>query len=225
MAQATLHIPRPWAVVRHAGPQLVESTIGPAGVFYAMLCVLGLRAALVATLAWSYLAVARRVRTRRRLPGMLVIAAVVLSLRTAAALATGSGFVYFIQPTAATFVLAVAFLISVPAGRPLAERLAQDFFPLDPQVVARPGVRRFFERISLLWTAAFLANAGLGLWLLLSQSLADFVWLKTVLSLAIIGAAVVASTLWFRRALRGEGMALRWAARGSGDSDRAEEYR
>jgi hypothetical protein len=211
MNPATIRLPRLTDLLRHAGPQLVESTIGPAGLFYAMLCLLGLRAALIATLIWSYLAVVRRVRAKRSLPGMLVIAVAVLSLRTVAALATGSGFVYFIQPTAAPFVLALAFLISVPAGHPLAQRLANDFFPLDPQVVSCPAVRRFFERISLLWTAAFLVNAGLGLWLLLSKSLADFVWLKMVLSVAIIGTATMASTLWFRRVLRGEGIRLCWS--------------
>jgi hypothetical protein len=63
-------------------------------------------------------------------------------------------------------------------------------------------VRRFFQQVSLLWAAVFLANTGISLWLLLSQSLATFLWSRTVASLALTGLAVVVSTWWFRRYIR-----------------------
>ena len=211
MALTTIQVPAPRAVARHALPQLVESTIGPAALFYVILTLLGLRGALLATLAWTYLALARRLLTRRHLPGMLLIATGLLTLRTATALATGSGFVYFLQPTVGTFLVATAFLISVPIGKPLAERLAKDFCPLDPSLFKRPYVQRFFLRISLLWTLVFFVNAALGLWFLLSQSLGNFVVLKTTVSLLVIAAAIAVSTLWFRRILRGQGLALCWS--------------
>ena len=213
MAFTTVQLPAPRVMARHALPQLLESTIAPAAVFYAILSLLGLRGALLATLAWTYLALARRLFTRRHVPGMLVIASAVLTVRTATALATGSGFVYFLQPTVATFLVAAAFLISVPAGKPLAERLAKDFCPLDPALFKRPYVQRFFLRISLLWTFALFVNAALGLWFLLSQSLGNFVLLKTSVTMLVIAAAIAISTAWFRRMLRGEGVALRFSAR------------
>ena len=74
-------------------------------------------------------------------------------------------------------------------------------------------MQRFFLRISLLWTFVFVANAALGLWFLLSQSLGNFVLLKTTVTMLVIGAAIAVSTLWFRRTLRGEGLALRWSVR------------
>jgi intracellular septation protein A len=195
-------------MVRHALPQLLESTIVPAALFYVVLSVLGLRGALLATLAWTYLALGRRLLTGRQVPGMLLIASALVTVRTATALATGSGFVYFIQPTVGTFLVAVAFLISVPAGKPLAERLAKDFCPLDPGLFKRPYVQRFFLRISLLWTFVFLTNAALGLWFLLSQSLSNFVLLKTGVTMLVLAAAIAVSTLWFRQTLRGEGLTL-----------------
>ena len=211
MAQATLHLPAPGVLVRHALPQLLENTVAPVAVFYGILSLLGLRGALLATLAWFYLALARRVVTRRHVPGMLVVGAALLTVRTAAALATGNAFVYFLQPTVGTFLVAGAFLVSIPAGKPLTERLARDFCPLDPEIFKRPGVRQFFLRLSLLWTFVFFANATVGLWLLLSQSVGAFVLLKTTITVLAIGAAIAVSTLWFRRTLRGEGIALRWS--------------
>ncbi|HEY1635094.1 MAG TPA: VC0807 family protein [Acidimicrobiales bacterium] len=215
MALTPIHLPGPRAMAHHALPQLLESTIAPAALFYVILSVLDLRGALLATLAWTYLALGRRLLTGRHLPGMLLIASVLLTVRTAAALATGSGFVYFLQPTVGTFLLAAAFLISVPAGKPLAERLAKDFCPLDPSLFKRPYVQRFFLRISLLWTVVFVTNAALGLWFLLTQSLGNFVLLKTSVTTSVIAAAIAVSTLWFRQTLRGEGLALRYRSAGT----------
>src|SRR5437868_2253571 len=161
LAANTIHLPAPRAFLRHALPSLVESTVGPVALFYAMLSLLGLRGALLATVAFAYVALARRVVTGRPVPGMLVLACALLTVRTALAMATGSAFVYFLQPTLGTFLVAGAFLISVPAGRPLAERLAQDFCPLDPALLRQPWVRKSFLRVSLLWTSVFLSNATL----------------------------------------------------------------
>jgi hypothetical protein len=191
----------------------LESTIGPVALFYGMLALLGLRGALLATLGFSYVALTRRVVTGRHVPGVLILACVLLTVRTALAMATGSAFVYFLQPTLGTFIVAAAFLISVPAGRPLAERLAKDFCPLDPELLSRPSVQRFFLRVSLLWTFVFVTNASLTLWLLLSYSVKAFVLLKTAASLFAIGSAIVVSAMWFRRALHGDGLSLHWSAR------------
>jgi len=213
LAANTIHLPAPRAFARHALPGLLESTVGPVALFYAMLSLLGLRGALLATVAFSYVALGRRVVTGRPVPGLLVLACALLTVRTALAMATGSAFVYFLQPTLGTFLVAGAFLISVPAGRPLAERLAQDFCPLDPALLRQPFVRKFFLRVSLLWTFVFLSNATLTLWLLLTYSVKSFVLLKTAASLFAIGTAIVVSTMWFRRALHGEGFSLHWSVR------------
>jgi uncharacterized membrane protein len=98
--------------------------------------------------------------------------------------------------------VATVFAGSVLLGRPLAQRLAADFLPLPEALLARDGVRRFFQRVSLLWAVVFLANAGIGLWLLVSQPLATFLWSRTVASLALTGLAAAVSTWWFRRCVR-----------------------
>jgi hypothetical protein len=197
-----LPVPRLAALARHATPHLLEATLIPLALFYGGLQLLGLWAALLAALAWSYTSLLRRLVTRRRVPGMLMLGIVGLTARTALALATGSVFLYFLQPTVGTGLVAAVFLGSVLLGRPLALRLAADFMPLPEALLANRGVRRFFLRVSLLWAAVFLANAGISLWLLVSQSLVTFLWSRTVASLALTGLAIAVSTYWFRRCVR-----------------------
>jgi intracellular septation protein A len=195
-------VPHLAALARHATPHLLEATLIPLGLFYGGLHLFGLWGALLAALVWSYTALLRRLLTGQRVSGMLILAIVGMTARTALALATGSAFLYFLQPTVGTGLVAGVFLGSVLLGRPLALRLATDFLPLPEALLARHGVRRFFQRVSLLWAAAFLANTGISLWLLVSQSLATFLWSRTVASLALTGLAVAVSTWWFRRSIR-----------------------
>jgi uncharacterized membrane protein len=196
-------IPRITALARHATPHVLEATLIPLALFYGGLRLLGLWGALLAALIWSYTSLLRRLITRRRVPGMLVLGIIGLTARTALALATGSAFLYFLQPTLGTGLVASMFIASTLLGRPLAMRLAADFMPLPETLLARDGVRRFFHRISLLWAGVFLANAGISLWLLVSQSLTTFLWTRTVASLVLTGAAIAISTMAFRRCVTG----------------------
>jgi hypothetical protein len=193
-------------MARHALPHVVEGTLVPLGLFYALLWLVGVWAALVGALAWSYTAILRRALLRRRIPGVLLLGALTLTVRTIIALATGSLFVYFLQPTLGTVALAGAFLASIPAGRPLAERLAADFVPFPPSMIAHPLARRLFLRITLLWAFVLLANAALTLWLLVSEPVTTFLFTKTISSLVVTGSGIGLSTLWFRRSMRRHGL-------------------
>lgn len=206
-------IPHPRALTRHALPHILEATLVPLAVFYVAMWALGVWGALAAALAWSYGAVLRRAITGRRIPGILAIGSLLLTVRTVVAIASGSVFIYFLQPTLGTVVVAGAFLLSVPAGRPLAERLAADFLPIAPDALARPHMRRIFVRITLLWALVHLANAAVTVWLLVSQPVATYVVAKTFVSLAATGTAIAVSALWFRRSMRGHGVHVRFAAR------------
>jgi hypothetical protein len=197
-----LPLPRPRVLARHALPHLIEATVIPLGLFYAGLKLWSLWGALLATLVWSYTALLRRLVMGRRVPGTLLLGALTLTGRTALALATGSAFLYFLQPTLGTALLAAAFAGSVLLGRPLALRLAADFVPLPATLLANARVRRFFLRISLLWSFVFLANTAISLWLLLNQSLVTFLWARALASLILTGGAIAVSTLAFRRCLR-----------------------
>jgi intracellular septation protein A len=195
-------------MARHALPHLVEATFIPLVLFYAFLWTAGVWGALVAALVWSYTAIIRRAVTGQRIPGILVLGTLGITARTIAAFASGSTFIYFLQPSLTTVAIAGAFLLSVPAGRPLAERLAHDFVPLEPEVLRLPGVQRVFVRITLLWAFVNLANAAVSITLLLSQDVGTFVALKTIGGMVMVGAAVGASTIWFKQALRNHNISV-----------------
>jgi hypothetical protein len=206
-----LHLPSPRAFARHALPSLIESTIGPAALFYIVLVASGFRGALIAALAWSFLAAIRRVIRRQRVPGMLLLGLFLVSLRTAIAYATGSAFIYFVQPTAATFMVAVVFLVTAMAGRPFVQRLAHDFCPFDPELMKHDFLHRFFLRVSLLWAAVLTTNAGFVMFLLLRTSLRAFVIERTVVSTVLTVGGVILSVIWFVRSMHQHGIAVRFS--------------
>jgi len=204
--QAVFEIPRLRELVRHAIPHVLEGTVVPLVLFLGALRFLGIWGAMILGLGWTYAAVGRRLITRRGVPGVLLIGTVTITARTVVAIISGSVVVYFLQPTLGTALVATAFLLSVPLGRPLAERLAKDFCPIPDGVLANHHVRRFFLQITLLIAFAQLANAGITLWLLFSQSLATFLVVKTLVSWGFTGGAIAGSFWWFHHSMRRHGV-------------------
>jgi hypothetical protein len=203
---ALFEIPRLRTLARHALPHVLEGTVAPLALFLLTLRFVGVWGAVLIGLGWTYAAIGRRLLTGRRVPGILVLGAVTLTARTAIAMASGSVVVYFLQPTLGTALVAAAFLLSVPLGRPLAGRLARDFCPIPSEVLSHAPVRRFFLQITLLWAFTQLANATVTLWLLFSQSLATFLVAKTLVSWGLTGSAIAVSTIWFHRSMRHHGI-------------------
>jgi hypothetical protein len=194
-------VPRMRSLARHAAPHLLEATIIPLALFYAALGLFGIWGALVCALAWSYGAVARRAIRGHRVPGILVLGTVGLTVRTALALASGSTFVYFVQPTLGTVAVAMTFLLSARGQRPLTDRLAADFYPIPADLLDSLRQRRFFHRISILWGIVHLLNAAITMTLLLTQPIPVYLAAKTFVSLALTGSAVGLSVWMFRRAM------------------------
>jgi uncharacterized membrane protein len=199
-------IPRLRDLARHALPTVVEVTLIPLVLVLAALWLSGVTAALVIGTLWSYGALARRILSGRRVPGLLALGLLTVTARVALTVLTGSVFVYFLQPTLGTTLVALAFLASLATRRPLCERLATDFVPIPDDVLAHHGVRRFFRQITLLWAVTQLANATITLWLLASQPLATFLVARTVTSWVLVGSAIAASTAWFRSSMRRHGV-------------------
>jgi hypothetical protein len=208
-----IELPQLRTLARHALPHLFEATIIPLALFYAALWYSGVWVALFAALSWSYLAIVRRMVTGQRIPGLLVLGALGLTVRTIVAMASGSVFVYFLQPSLTTVGVAGAFLLSVPAGRPLAARLANDFIPLPVEVLKLEGVQKVFVRITLLWALVNLVNAALTIGLLVSQPVGVFVAARTIATMLVVATGIAFSTIWFKQALRHHGVAFGTAPR------------
>src|SRR5487761_1583811 len=125
-----LALPSPRATLVHALPLVVEAVVAPLVLFYLVLVTAGFRGALVAALAWSYLALGRRLKEGERVSTMLALGTVLLTVRTVVSFITGSAFVYFAQPMATTIVIALVLVGSAAIGRPFTQRFAHDFCPI-----------------------------------------------------------------------------------------------
>jgi len=206
-----LLLPSPGKALRHALPVVLEGVVGPLVVFYLLLVLAGFRGALIAALTWSYLALGRRLLKGERVSMLLLFGTILITLRTVVAFVTGSAFVYFAQPTAGTVAISVALLVSAIVGRPFTQRFAHDFCPMDPAIMKRPLVRRFFIRISVLWATVMMLNAGLVFWLLVSSSLRSFVLERSLVTYGLTAIAIFLSISGFMTMMRRDGITVQWA--------------
>ena len=134
---------------RRSLPSVIEATLIPAGIFYLCLVHFGPGTAMIASLSWSYGAVVRHLLVDGRVPAILGLAVLGLSVRTLFGITSGT-FIYFLQPIVTTLALAAAFIASLCIGRPIIARLAHDFCPLSPEIASRSSVVRLFSRLTWL---------------------------------------------------------------------------
>jgi intracellular septation protein A len=155
MTEDLLHVRLPslMSAARHASRSVIEGVLVPFALFYGCLVVFGFRAAIVVALAWSLAALSLQLARRQRSSAILVLGSVFLIVRTVVSFASGSAFLYFVQPSAANVLTALIFVGSAIIRRPIVERMARELCPLEPELFRRPAVRRFFVQISLLWAA------------------------------------------------------------------------
>jgi len=200
-----LHVPQVLAAVLRRGlPNLVEATLVPTVLFIVVVALIGPGAAMAAVLLWGFGAIGRRLLFHQRIPALLVLATVGLTVRTVVGLASGSTFAYFIQPVATTVALAAIFAGSAWLGRPVIARLAHDFVPLHPEVADRPAITRLFVGLTVLWAGVHLLTAATTFSLLVTLPVPLFVALKTAASMSISIAAIAITIVMALRTARRE---------------------
>jgi hypothetical protein len=195
-------VPQLRTIIGHLALSLLTAIVVPGLLFYTCLVTMSVWAALLAALAWCYGAIAWRMATKRRASGLLALTVVIMTIRTAIALASGDTFLYFLQPVVSDVVVAGAFFLSLASARPVVARLAADFYPMDSEIAKRPGVQRLFWHLTLFWAVVCLCRAAVTFWLLESQSLVSFVVLKNLSLLAMTGLGVtvtVSAAVWVAR--------------------------
>lgn len=195
-------LPRVTALLLHALPRFLEGVIAPVAVFYTALMLLGLNGALVAAVAWVYGGIIYRYVSKRPVSGLLLLAAVGVTVRAGLAAATHSAVLYFLQPTLGTLCVSLAFLASVPLGKPLAMKLAKDMAPIPDAFYKHDRVHRFFLKISLLWSGVLLANVGVSLWMLFNESISMYLWMRTGVVAGLGGIGIAVSVWGFKRVVR-----------------------
>ena len=193
------------AVVRRSGPHLIEASLIPTALFYSCLTLAGLVAAYGAAVVWLYAAVVWRLVRQRPIPPLLVLGVIGITVRTTVALASGSSFYYFAQPILGSLVMGCVFLISIAAGRPLVEKLALEFWPMTPEMMASPVVIRLLRGLTFLWAGVNILIAATTFVLLLTLPLPAYVATKQVVSMVLMGIGIAVTIDLSVRTARREG--------------------
>jgi uncharacterized membrane protein len=197
------------AVVRRSGPHVLEASLIPTALFYCCLTMAGLGPAYGAALLWLYAAAVSRLVRGKTIPPLLVLGVIGISVRTTAAVMSGSSFLYFAQPIAGSLVVGSVFLASIALGRPMVERLALEFWPLTPEMLARPAVNRLLRRLTFVWAGVNLVTGAMTLALLVYLPLPMYVATKQLATLAINGMAIGLTIDLSVRTARREGFSER----------------
>jgi hypothetical protein len=198
--------PRFGAIMRHLALSVMMANVIPSVLFYLCLVAGNVWTALIAALVWCYGSMAWRLSTKRRASGLLLLTVIGLTAKTVLALASGSTFVYFLQPAITDGVVAALFLISLASARPLVARLAGDFFPMSADIASRPRIQRLFWNLTLFWAMICVAKSIVTVWLLESFPLVTFVAIKEVmiLTMLVIGTGVTVAAAF--RVAKSEGL-------------------
>jgi hypothetical protein len=185
---------------------VTTAALAPAALFWATLVLFNFATAVITAMAWMVAAMGWRWATARPVSGLLVLALLVLTIRTTLGLATGSAFFYFIQPVFADIVVAAVFLGSLWSASPIIARLAPDFYPLDAGIIARPRMRGLFRHLTLMWGLVILVKAALTYVLLESLTTADFVLVKGAAIAVLTIVAALVTICWAVTIGRREGL-------------------
>ena len=194
------------AVAARGGPNLLEATVIPGVLFYLCLLWAGLGVAYIVCLAWVYGCVGRRLMFRQAIPGVLILGAIGITVRTAVAVASGSAFIYFIQPVILTVITGGVFFASLLMRRPLVGRLADDFWPITPEMQENPRITSLFRGLTALWAGVNIVTAAVTFTLLLWLPLALFLVVKQLSGFGITAAAVAVTVVWSHRTACREGV-------------------
>jgi intracellular septation protein A len=205
----TIDLPSFWVLVWGGGRHLLESALIPAALFYLLLSVVSFDSGLFAALSWSITVIICRLVLRKPVPTVLLLTTTLLVARTVLGLLTGSVFLYFLQPTLQNFLISSLFMVSALLDKPLLARLAGEFCAFPTTLSGHPGMRRFFQRVSLLWALVFAINGAGTLVMLAKATVGNFLMVSTAGSYTLVGLGILLSLYWFRRSLRGQGIVLR----------------
>jgi hypothetical protein len=170
---AGLSEPTFWGVLLTGLPGFLREGFLPLGAFYAGLRLDGLAAGIVAAAVASLLIYLYERRAGR--DALLVrISLGFVVVQSIVGLAANSTTVYLAQPVLLAAAWGLAFLVSIPLGRPLAGTLACAWYPFPRWLKESADFKRVYGVESVVWGAYFLARSALRLVVLLQGSLESF---------------------------------------------------
>jgi hypothetical protein len=160
-------------ILRTGLPGFLREGFLPVGAFYVGLRLGGLAVGIGAATAASVAIYLLERRAGR--DGLLVrLSLGFVLVQGVVGIAADSTTVYLAQPVLLTAAWGLAFVASVPLGRPLAGALACAWYPFPRWFRETPQFKRVFGVESLVWGAYFFARSGIRLMALLQGSLESF---------------------------------------------------
>jgi hypothetical protein len=205
-----LELPRPWRLVLTAVWNLSESLGFPLTGYLAGAALGGRALGMVTATAIVWLTAAARKVATRAVPGLLTISALVLTLQTALVLITGSELFFLLQFPLANLALCLLFARTAPTSEPLVAQLAAEVVALRQPSSRHPGLDRFFQGATWLWSGIFAASAlGLAAGMAIEPTTV-FLLLTTAVTIGGVIAGTSLSAVWFIRVLRRSGLRVRF---------------
>jgi hypothetical protein len=206
-----LELPRPWRLLRTATWSLGESIGLPFGAYLIANWAAGQTAGLIAGLVAVWLTTVVRKTFTGAVPGLVMISALMMTVQTALVLATGATWIYLLQFPLAKFALCLAFARSARTRKPLVAQLATEVVGLLHPSAHSPGLQRFFQGLTWLWAAIFLAlTCVMAVWVA-TEPITVFIFLSSVVTGGLVAAGIGVSLLWLRSVLRRLGLSIRFA--------------
>jgi uncharacterized membrane protein len=212
MMSENLELPRPLRLARLTAWNLTESLGIPVAAFAVAAWLGGRNAGILAGLAAIWITAGIRKLATGSVPGLLTISALVLTVQSVVAVATGNLWIFLLHFPLANLCLSFLFARTAGSGRPLCERLAAEVISLRQPADKHPRLHRFFQDATKLWAVIFLLLAACLGALLATQPIPEFLVSSTVATVVLIAAGIAVSVLWFRLVLQRLGLKLRFAA-------------
>ncbi len=211
-----VELPRPMRLALITAWNLAESVGIPIAALVLFAEFFGRNPGLIAGCAAVWVTMAVRKLVTGEVPGLLTIMAVVLTLQTVLAIATGDLWIFLLHFPLANVLLAFLFVRTARSTSPLCAKLAAEVIAMRPPDCKLPGLHQFFQEVTVFWAAIFLVLGACMGALLLLEPLRPFIELSAVATAGLILVGVAASVVWFRAVLRRLGMRVRFAAAGLG---------
>lgn len=198
-------------LLRTVGWNATESFGLPVAAYAVAAALAGRAAGLWAMLAAIWVTAGLRKLVTGRVPSLLVISMVVLTIQTAAAIATGNLWIFLLHFPIANLALCILFARTARGHSPIAARLASEVIGLRCPAILQPRLHGFFQRVTLLWAGIFLLLAVCLGALLGTVPISTYVPVWAGTTVVLIAAGIVASVLWLRAVLRRLSIGWRFA--------------
>lgn len=202
-----IHLRGVGATVGRTLRMFVEGVMIPGTIFAIVLTQQGLLTAVLCALGWYYTLFALRWLLTGSVPGTLQLCAAMFHGRAAIALIFSSAAIYLLQPIAMSLLMAVLFLSSALAGRPLTERIARDFVQVPEHILARAAVRRMFSQVAMLWAVSRIVDAAVTTYMYSESTNAGMIS-RSTFTPALSALSIAGCIAFGMRALRRDGVAF-----------------